>query len=238
MTMYLSRLTLSQDPSVEALKRLIDPQEHGLAKDAHHRLLWSAFAGDPDASRDFLWRAEGKGRFFVLSPRPPAPSPFFQPAEVKEFAPDLAPGDRLDFVLRANATRTRKTGQMTETGKERRKHDDVVMHALRDIPKGDRAEARMDAAARAARDWLDGQGARGGFQVERAEVADYSVVALPDHRGPRRGQPQFGVLDLSGTILMQDPAQFLTRIAQGFGRAKSFGHGLMMIRRARGVPQP
>ena len=31
MTMYLSRLTLSQDPSVEALKRLIAPQEHGLS---------------------------------------------------------------------------------------------------------------------------------------------------------------------------------------------------------------
>lgn len=233
MSLYLSRLTLTRAPSVEALKRLIDPQERGQAKDAHHRLVWSAFAGDPAATRDFLWRAEGNGRFFVLSRRQPQPSPFFEPAEIKEFAPVLSPGDRLDFVLRTNATRTRKTDEKTASGKERRKHDDVVMHAIRGLPKDARAEARMTAATDAGRIWLEGQGTRGGFHVERAEVADYSVVALPDHRGPRKGQPQFGVLDMSGVIRVEDPALFMDRIAQGFGRAKSFGHGLMMIRRAR-----
>ena len=233
MSLFLSRLTLSRAPSVEALKRLIDPQERSRATDAHHRLLWSAFAGDADASRDFLWRSEGNGRFFVLSHRRPADSPFFDPPEVKEFTPALAPGDRLDFILRANATRTRKTGEVTASGKERRKHDDVVMHAIRDLPKGQRAEARMAAAADAGLKWLQGQGERGGFHVERAEVADYSVVALPDHRGPRRGQPQFGVLDMSGVVRVEEPALFLERIAQGFGRAKSFGHGLMLIRRTR-----
>lgn len=156
MSLYLSRLTLSRTPSVDALKRLIDPQERGRAQDAHHRLLWSAFAGDPGAPRDFLWRAEGNGRFFVLSRRRPANSPFFDPPEVKDFAPALASGDRLDFVLRANATRTRKTGETTASGKERRKHDDVVMHAIRDLPKGARAEARMAAAETAGRAWLKG----------------------------------------------------------------------------------
>jgi len=232
MSLYLSRLVLSRAPSVEALKRLINPEECGRAQDAHHRLLWSAFAGDPDAPRDFLWRAETNGTFFVLSRRRPEESPFFQqPPEVKEFSPTLAPGDRLDFVLRANATRTRRTTEVSASGKERRKHDDVVMHALRDVPKGERAEARMAAAETAGRLWLEGQGSRGGFGVERAEAADYSVVALPSHRGIRRGQPQFGVLDLSGVILIEDPALFLDRLVQGFGRAKSYGHGLMMIRR-------
>lgn len=232
MSLYLSRLTLSCSPSVEALKRLIDPEEQGRAQDAHHRLLWSVFAGNPDAQRDFLWRAEGNGTFFVLSRRPPAESPFFQPPEVKDFAPALGPGDRLNFALRANATRTRKTSEISASGKERRKHDDVVMHALRDVPKGERAEARMAAAETAGRAWLEAQGSRGGFTVERVEVADYSVIALPEHRGPRKRQPQFGVLDLSGIIRVDDQALFLERMALGFGRAKSFGYGLMMIRRA------
>lgn len=233
MSLYLSRLTLSRAPAVEALRRLLDPEERGRAQDAHHRLLWSAFAGDTDAPRDFLWRAEGNGRFFVLSRRRPAPSPFFNPPEVKDFAPALAPGDRLEFVLRANATRTRKTGEATASGKERRKHDDVVMHAIRDLPRGARAEARMAAAETAGRAWLEGQGTRAGFTLERAEIADYAVIALPNHRGPRRGQPQFGILDLSGVIRLDDPAFFLDRLTRGFGRAKSFGHGLMMIRPAR-----
>jgi CRISPR system Cascade subunit CasE len=232
MSLFLSRLTLSDAPSVAALKHLIDPEERGRKQDAHHRLLWSAFAGDPDAPRDFLWRAEGNGVFFVLSRRRPADSPFFALPQVKEFTPVLAPGDRLEFVLRANATRTRKTGEMTASGKERRKHDDVVMHAIRDLTKGERAEVRMAAAETAGRAWLDGQGGRSGFGVERAAVADYSVVALPDHRGARKRQPQFGVLDMSGVIRIEDPSLFLTQMAQGFGRAKSFGYGLMMIRRA------
>lgn len=233
MTLYLSRLTLSRAPSVEALKRLIDPAEQGRAQDAHHRLIWSAFAGDPDATRDFLWRHEQNGVFYTLSNRPPEPSPFFEPPAVKEFTPALAPGDRLEFVLRANATRTRRTGALGAGGKEKKKHDDVVMHAIRDLPKGERAEHRMDAAARAGRAWLEGQGARGGFRVEQADVADYSVVVLPEYRGPRRNQPQFGVLEMTGTLEVTEPALLLERLGQGFGRAKSFGYGMMMIRRAR-----
>jgi hypothetical protein len=34
-----------------------------------------------------------------------------------------------------------------------------------------------------------------------------------------------------GVVRVEEPALFLERIAQGFGRAKSFGHGLMLIRR-------
>ena len=70
--LYLSRLSIARNPSVDALRDLIDPEHRGRAMDAQHRLLWSAFAGDPDERRDYLWRAEGKGRFYVLSKRPPA----------------------------------------------------------------------------------------------------------------------------------------------------------------------
>ena len=59
MTLYLSRLTLRADPSVAALSALIDPDDTAARADAHHRLLWSAFAGDADATRDFLWRTSG-----------------------------------------------------------------------------------------------------------------------------------------------------------------------------------
>ncbi|WP_408742519.1 type I-E CRISPR-associated protein Cas6/Cse3/CasE [Acetobacter peroxydans] len=44
---------------------------------------------------------------------------------------------------------------------------------------------------------------------------------------------KLGILDLSGRIEITDPSLFLTQMAQGFGRAKSFGCGLMLIRRAQ-----
>lgn len=57
-------------------------------------------------------------------------------------------------------------------------------------------------------------------------------MALPGHGGPRRGQPQFGILDLRGSLTVTEPATFLAALARGFGRAKAFGCGLMLIRRA------
>jgi len=232
MTLYLSRLELARSPSLSALSALIDPADPGQRSDAHHRLLWSAFAGDPDARRDFLWREEGRGLFLALSARPPQRSELFARVESKEFDPDLRPGDRLAFVLRANATRTFATGEPTGTGRFRKVHRDVVMLALHDVPRDARAEARMDLAQEAGRTWLDGQGARAGFQLAEMTAGGYSVVALPGHRGARRGQPQFGILDLTGTLTVTDPVAFVSRLGQGFGRAKAFGCGLMLIRRA------
>lgn len=230
MTLYLSRLQISRAPAVAALDALLDPKEGGRQKDAHHRLIWSVFAGDPEAKRDFLWRAEGAGRFLVLSARAPAQSPFFEPPESKEFAPDLAPGDELGFALRANATRTERTGGLSKNGREKKRHIDLVMDALYPLKQG-RAEARMDAAQAAGSRWLAGQGARHGFAPLEVTVTDYRVQQLPGAAGKRAGQPQFGVLDIGGRLRVEDPAAFLARLAQGFGRAKAFGCGLMLLRR-------
>ena len=218
--MYLSRLKLARSPDVAALGTLLDPTHAGRRADAHHRLIWSAFAGDPDARRDFLWRAMGQGAFLVLSPHPPGASALFEPPEIQPFAPDLRAGDRLAVLLRANATRT-----VTEPD-GRKRHRDVVMEALHPLARGARAEARMELAQEAGHRWLAGQGTRAGFTVAGAQVTAYTVVET------RRRGPRFGVIDLEGTIEVTDPAALLTRLAAGFGRAKAFGCGLMLIRRA------
>jgi CRISPR system Cascade subunit CasE len=90
----------------------------------------------------------------------------------------------------------------------------------------------MSLAEDVGRQWLARQGEKAGFRVLSAEAADYSTEVLPGHRGPRKGQPQFGILDLAGRIEITDPAAFLAQLSLGFGRAKAFGCGLMLIRRA------
>lgn len=229
MTLYLSKLRLSQRPGVAALSALLDPKEAGVRQDANHRLIWSVFAGNPDASRDFLWRAEGRG-FIVLSQRPPDQSALFEPIETREFAPDLRAGDSLAFTLRANATRTEKTGGTSANGREKKRHIDLVMDSL--PPKGQRSEARMRVAGDVAHKWLEGQGARNGFEAADVICNGYSVVALPAHKHSRKGQPQFGVLDIGGHLTITEPNPFIKKLSMGFGRAKAFGCGLMLIRRA------
>lgn len=222
MTLYLSQIRLSRSPAAQALAPLLAPSDPAARRSAQHNLLWSVFTDGPDRSRDFLWREERDGSFLTLSARPPAQTDLFEPHRVRDFAPALAPGDQLDFQLRCNATRTKRDGLRV----------DVVMDALRAVPGGARAEARMRLASEEGRAWLARQGEKAGFRVLQAEAADYSTTVLPGHRGPRKGQPQFGILDLAGRVEITEPAAFLTQLPLGFGRAKAFGCGLMLIRRA------
>lgn len=235
MTLWLSRVRLARGPDLDALRPLLDPSslhpggmdrlEQGRRSDAHHRLIWTLFADAADRRRDFLWRDEGAGRFTLLSRRPPAHSRLFEPPETRELAPALEPGDRLAFTLRANATRDR-----SRQGRDRRV--DIVMHALQGVPPEERAERRMNLAQEAAAEWLAAQGERAGFAPKDVIVGDYSTAALPGYLGRRKGQPQYGILDLSGALTVTDPPAFVAKLAQGFGRARGFGCGLMLIRRA------
>ncbi len=233
MTHFFSRMRLSQNPSTEALKMLIDPENRALAMDAHHRLIWSAFAGKAEDKRDFLWRTEEKGAFIVFSNREPSPSPLFAPYEIKPYAPNLRVGDKLTFVLRVNATKTRPEKYAAKVnGKTRNRRVDIVMHALKDVASGEERNAkRMSIAQEVGSHWLTAQGEKHGFAVHDCHVVDYSVQVLPDHRGVRKGQPQFGILEMTGEIEVQDPAKLVEKLFSGFGRAKAFGCGLMLVKR-------
>ena len=233
MTLYLSRLTLNRETPAAALLPLLNPREPGAAADAHHRLIWSVFADSVERRRDFLWRHDGQGRFYTLSSRPPQASGLFNPPETKVFSPVLRAGDRLQFTLRANATKDRaavsRMDKSARRGKSRRV--DVVMDLLRTAPEGEkRAEIRDRIAQAAAEAWMTRQGVARGFELRMTIVEGYSTIEL----GSRRRQgATFGILDLGGEIAVTDPDAFLTALGAGFGRAKAWGCGLMLIRRVR-----
>ena len=136
MSFALSRLRLRRDASLSALAPLLAPEDDGGRTDRSHRLLWAVFSDSPDRERDFLWREENPGHFLVLSARAPLdPHDLFE-IETKPFEPNLAKGDRLRFVLRANAVITLRAEGM------RGKRTDIVMHRLHEVPT---AERRSDA---------------------------------------------------------------------------------------------
>jgi CRISPR system Cascade subunit CasE len=222
--LYLSRLTLRRDASLAALEPLLLCDDDGPQAGIAHRLVWTAFADDPDRRRDFLWRQDEKHRWFVLSERPPADTHGFFAVETKPFEPVLAKGNRLAFALRANAVVTRKDE------KGRPKRSDIVMDRLHAVPKGERARYRDCLAREAGYDWLAVQGTKAGFGLESVLESSYHTSAIPRRKG---GPIELGILDLEGTITIDDPDLFLPALAAGFGKAKSFGCGLMLIRRAR-----
>ena len=231
--MYLSRLNLNRAASAAALMPLLNPPDPGQAADAHHRLIWSLFSDGADRKRDFLWRFDGQGRFYALSERPPRTSDLFAPPECKTFEPTLRAGDRLQYLLRANATKDRaavsRMDKEARRGRDRRV--DVVMDLLRSAPASEkRSENRGQLAQVAAEAWMAKQGATKGFLPRLTVAEGYSTLELGRRR---REGATFGILDLIGEIEVTDPEVFLRSLATGFGRAKAWGCGLMMIRRVQ-----
>jgi CRISPR system Cascade subunit CasE len=196
------------------------------------RHRWDRASPEHEVGGAFLWREAAAGRkFYLLGPRPVAESPYFA-IETKPFEPRLAAGDQLAFDLRVNATVARKVG-VTGEGVPIRKRVDVTMdrmvaeeHKARDEVTP-RAQRRERTAEVAARDWLDRQGERNGFRVIASRLASYRVEILP-----RRGDSaRIGVCELRGLVEVVDADEFLKRLLKGFGHAKAFGCGLMLIRR-------
>ena len=233
--MFLTRAILNRNAGIGSIASLLDPQNPNQALDAHHRLIWTLFPGK-DSTRDFLWRSDGNGRFYVLSHRMPVQSDLFLPLEIQEFAPNLSQGDKLSFALRANATRARRIKKDGDSHHQILRVD-IVMDALYSTPGqktldpdklSERPGKRMLIADRVAREWLESVGDRVGISIEKLQVEDYSVRQI---RRSKRSRVTLGLLDMRGVLMVDNPDLFVAALAKGFGRAKAFGCGLMLIRR-------
>lgn len=249
--MYLTRARLRRDVPAAALRAVLVPDGGESERAATtHRLVWTLFADAPERTRDFLWREAEPGAFYCLSARPPEDRHgLFDVDPPKPFAPALAAGDRLGFALRANATVARG-GHAAADGQPavRGRPCDVVMDALYRTPDVSRPEARRRLLVPVAHAWLVRQGDKHGFRLPPLppprtaadpddvddgvfRVAGYRVLRID--RGQRRQPLRVGVLDLEGVLEVRDPHAFVAALGHGFGRAKAFGCGLMLIRRAR-----
>jgi CRISPR system Cascade subunit CasE len=237
-SLFLTRARIRKDAPIWALHNLLVPRDDSARTSASHNLVWTLFGDKPDRTRDFLWREADPGTFYLLSRRLPEDHHgIFAIDEPKRFAPQFAIGDRLGFSLRANATVAK-----APTKGARGKPCDIVMDALRLVPRADRARNRLDLAEKNGTEWLSRQGENAGFRLlakpaalheekdgrparPAGNVVGYRVL---QHRGERG---RLGVLDFEGVLEVVNPVALVDRIAQGFGRARAFGCGLMLVRR-------
>lgn len=236
-SLYLSRARLrsTRGEALSAIAPILFPDDQNARAGHAHRLVWLLFQDIPDSQRDFLWRDEGNGKYLILSHRAPADPHHLFELDTKPFAPALEVGDRLRFLLRANPVVARK-GALDAGDKAKRargKRVDIVMDALHDLPKEERATARDRLTVEAGQRWLTQQGARAGFAPTKVTVDSCSRIDISDtSRQKRRDRAGISVMELAGELEITDPIAFLLKLAQGFGSAKAFGNGLMLIRRA------
>ena len=236
---YLTKAVLCRSASSGVLAPLLYSRGEPRWLDSEHRLLWSLFPG-PDQRRDFLWRTTRRGEFLLLSQRNPMGNEVFNALVTKPFEPHLTRGDVLKFELRANAT-TVVDAEFSDGGANRRRGTriDIIDGAVvRRIRSGKREtdvlrerEVVREAKSHEVRRWMERQGANNGFSVNDVVVEGYQKQSLVRPEGK---SVCLGILDLSGVLTVESPETFLAGIDRGFGRARAFGCGLMLIYRMAG----
>ena len=233
---YLTKAVLCRSARSGVLAPLLYSRDESRWLDSEHRLLWSLFPG-PEQQRDFLWRKTRRGEFLVLSQRQPVGNEVFDRLITKPFEPALKQGDLLKFELRANAT-TVVDADFGDRGSHRRRGtrldiiDGAVVRRRRSGKRESDAlrerEAIREAKSHEVRRWMERQGSGNGFTVNDVVVDGYCKHSLVRPQGK---SVCLGVLDLSGVLTVESPEAVLTGIDRGFGRARAFGCGLMLIYR-------
>ncbi len=226
--MYLSKVSFQS--SQQARQLLLGFGGKGVY--STHQILWQLFTDDvqENESRPFLFREEqstdGRQDFYVLSSIAPKVDQSVFRAQSKPFVPKLEQGQRLSFKLKANPT------VCVTDDKGKAKRHDVMMHAKRlaqdqGIKDKETIQGLMEQAAQ---EWLTNPKRleRWGFTLDfLPEVQTYS-----QHRSDKNKQDKirFSSVDYQGVLTVQEPEKFVNQLEQGFGRAKSLGCGLMLIK--------
>lgn len=152
----------------------------------------------------------------------------------RPFRPDLTVGQRLDFEVRVSATRVVTTAAtpadlMDVEAPTARKQRHDVWEAV--FAAGPEPAVRMADVYGA---WL---------RARLADVADVGEVAVTE-RGMRRvrrslAHPVIPVVaaNLVGDLTVRDPEKLVAQMADGIGRARAFGCGLVCLARLGSRPR-
>jgi len=216
--MYLSKITVHPRPSSRTA--FLDVASGGAYR--LHQLIWQLFT--EDSERQHLFREEqsetGFPIFYTLSRSKPMTEHPTLCVKSKPFEPKLNVGTRLGYSLRVNPT----------VSKDNKRHD-VLMDAKRQCREdGISGQSVLLNMEQAAQQWFS--------SPERLERWGFSLDFLPEVSAYTRNKTQrkssvvsYSSVDLQGVLTIQVPEVYAKQLCAGFGRAKAFGCGLMLIRR-------
>ena len=236
---YLSRATMGRgDGSLGALKALL---RRSAQEDQGHQLIWTLFGDDEGRKRDFLYRYDDGpdgATFWMLSEREPkAPdgdASVLWDLRKREFDPAFAAGDALRFQLRANPTKSEFV-----RGSKRGKVRDLM--GLERTRRGLDAAVPWEEMEPIVLGWLFAREDDFGVTFDRdncfASNPTWTPVPIKDdaHKEAMKRQNRtshVAQVDYAGVLAVKDPDRFAAKLRAGFGRAKAYGCGLMLVRPA------
>ena len=192
-----------------------------------HRHIWRLFPGAEKEARQaevqdrsgFLFRIEdyraGRPvRLLVQSRLQPQPVPGLALLGMREFDPRPQAGQHLAFILTANPIKT-ITDQQAD-GKPRKRADKHGNFKCR-VPLIDEDEQRS---------WLTAK------LADVAELGETTVLPHPPVYFRKEGRGgKLVTVTFEGNLWVKEPERFVNFLQNGVGPAKSFGCGLLLVRR-------
>ena len=222
MTMYMTKATLNPH------KLLLRGGSLPTNVYDSHKALWMLFGDRPDRTRDFVYRETDPLRFLVVSEREPVNHDDAWDLEVKAYNPRIRAGERLHFVLRANAVRK------TRDAAGRQKRYDVIQdERIRLRKQGASAKdmpPRAVLAQAAGSRWLLARQQGLGLEIEPQSLM-VEGHAMHEFRRKGQGVVRFAALDFRGFALVRDAERLNAALVRGVGPSKGFGCGLLTVMR-------
>lgn len=223
--MYLSKVSLEKGPALFKLLKY----KNGQNEYAAHQILWRLFPNDGNKSRDFLFRKDEKfnmPQFYVVSATKPIQTAGLTLVS-KPYTPKLKRGNQLAFSLLANPVVSRKSGK----GKTSSKHDVWMDAKITAKKQGITGFDLIKVCENAAKQWLLNQGEKKGFNLN---MDQFVVDGYTQNRFFKKGNKrpiQFSSIHYEGMLDITDPDNFSNMLFKGIGRSKSFGCGMMLVKR-------
>lgn len=232
--MYFSRIRINPETCMNyKILRLFQGNMYSV-----HQLIWQLFSNQPATKRDFLFRQEyeykqletprgpkGIPIFYVVSERQPLSFTDEVIIDVKDYNPKITCGMELDFKVRVNPVIARLI-----SGKNHSSKHDVLMEAKRLAKQQGITDKTIIRTMmnNAVIKWFIEKGDRFGYTIKSPiEVSSY----LQHRISKKNAQIQFSSVDLSGALEVIEPTSFLELLSKGIGHSRSFGCGMMMIKR-------
>lgn len=223
--MYLSKIILD--------RRLVPLEELAtLFAQGHtgHALAWQVFSRGESQTRDFIFREEWERDRFTLwtvSQQEPGDWNGYLSVESMPYNPKLTVGQKLRFIVRANATIAAK-----QPGEKRGKRHDIIMHAKQQLtPDERRKHDPQELIQQVGFDWLERQGKQRGFSPVSGAVCVEGYRQHTFSKKPsKKSRVQFSTLDFEGILTVNDPELFLEALQNGIGSTRAYGNGLILIK--------
>lgn len=217
--MFISKIMLSDHVSADDIFWKVFGSEYSL-----HQAVWNLFADNPDRRRDFLYRLDTVGKqpvIYAISERKPEHIGKLWNIETKQYDPQVSKNMRLGFTVRVNPT-CKRDG----------KRHDVVMnlkHKMR-LDSGEYEDKKLSEIVTAScEQWFNERSAKNGFKILHMRADGYRQMQFNKSQG---GVPvRYSTVDITGALEVIDEQLFRPILWDGIGPEKSFGCGLMLVRR-------